>query len=278
MKKTFASGSLWLTLPITILTAAAAGCGVFMDGLYRDGPALVSQAKAQDLVTLVVALPVLVSAAVLARSGSLRAHLAWLGCMVYLVYTYAGYAFAVKYNPLFLVYIALLGCSLFALIGGLAELDMAEIKARYAGQKPARAASLFLAGLMALFYAVWLSELVPALIAGTIPQSILDSGTPTNMIHVLDMAWILPSFGIAALSLWRKEPLGYATVGVLLVFLVLLVLATLWMGLVQVLEGSTEAIPMTVLFGTIFFIALGMQTWYLKNLGLASAMGKISAI
>ena len=50
----------------------------------------------------------------------MRAQLIWLGVLVYLIYTYVTYAFVVRFNPLFLVYVALLGCSLYALIGGLA--------------------------------------------------------------------------------------------------------------------------------------------------------------
>lgn len=60
----------------------------------------------------------LVASAILAGRGSGRAHLVWLGVLVYLIYSYIIYALSVQFNPLFLVYVALLGCSLYALIGG----------------------------------------------------------------------------------------------------------------------------------------------------------------
>jgi len=50
---------MWLTLPIAILLAIAAGCGFFVDGLYRDTVSFMAQAVGQDLVTLIVALPAL---------------------------------------------------------------------------------------------------------------------------------------------------------------------------------------------------------------------------
>ena len=102
---------LWLTGPIAVLVAIAAGVGFFIDDIYRDAPVNAAQAVGQDLITLVVALPTLVISAILALRGSRRAHLVWLGVLVYLVYTYLTYALAIQFNPLFLVYVALLGCS-----------------------------------------------------------------------------------------------------------------------------------------------------------------------
>ena len=83
---------LWLTGPIAVLVAIAAGVGFFIDDLYRDAPVNAAQAVGQDLITLVVALPTLVISAILALRGSRRAHLVWLGVLVYLVYTYLTYA------------------------------------------------------------------------------------------------------------------------------------------------------------------------------------------
>jgi hypothetical protein len=63
---------LWLTAPIAVLVAIAAGVGLFIEGLYRDPSSLVAQATGQDVVTLVVALPVLV---ISAFRGSARGRL-----------------------------------------------------------------------------------------------------------------------------------------------------------------------------------------------------------
>jgi hypothetical protein len=46
------------------------------------------------------------------------------------------YAFHVRFNPLFLVYVALLGLSLYALIGGLATTDFQAVKARFTEKRP----------------------------------------------------------------------------------------------------------------------------------------------
>jgi hypothetical protein len=179
---------LWLTAPIAFLAAIAAGVGFFIDDFYRDAPANAAQAVGQDLITLVVALPVLVVSAILALRGSMRAHLVWLGALGYLVYTYASYALAIEFNSLFLVYVALLGLSLYTLIGGLATTDFAKIKAHFSRGTPVKAVSIFLGVVAVLFYFMWLSEDIPALLAGEVPQGVIEAEAPTDVVHVLDMA------------------------------------------------------------------------------------------
>ena len=259
-----ADGWLWLTLPIAILLAITAGGGVGLSGLYRDQPSFAAQAIGQDLVSLAVVLPALIISAFLARRGSGRAQMVWLGGLVYLVYTYAVAAFDVKFNLLFPAYVALLGCSLYALIGGLVTADMAGIKAGFTTQAPVRTVSIYLAVLAVLFYCMWLGEIVPALLAGRIPQSIQDNGTPTNAVHVLDMAWILPAFCITAVNLWRQRPLGYTLAGALLSYAVFLTLAILGMALFMIRAGHPVVFPQVLLFGLLMAISLGMLIVYLK--------------
>jgi hypothetical protein len=257
---------LWLTAPIAILLTIAAGSGVFIKGLYRDTPYFAAQAIGQDHISLAVALPTLLISSILASRGSRRAHLVWIGGLVYLVYTYVIAAFDVRFNSLFLVYVALLGCSLYALIGGLVTTDMAGIRACFTKNTPIKAVSIYLAVLAALFSMVWLSEIIPALITGEIPQTIRNIGTPTNAVHVLDMAWILPAFGIAAVSLWRKQALGYTLAGAILSFGMLLILAILSMVVFMIREGQPLVVPQVVIFIALFAINLGMLIWYLKGL------------
>ncbi len=266
MKHASVPNGLWLTIPIAILLAVAAGSGLLVNGLYRDVPGLVAQAKGQDLISIIIVLPTLILTEILARRGNLQSRLIWLGGVAYLVYTYASYAFALQYNPLFLVYIALLGTSLYALISGLATLDMDGVKVHSTEKTPTRVISAYLGVLAFLFYTLWLSELVPALLSGEIPQSILEDKTPTNAIHVLDMAWILPAFVITSINLWRKRPLGYVLAGVALPFFVLMASAIFSMGLLEARGGNSDVIPMIGLIGILIITGIGMLGRYVKSL------------
>ncbi len=260
------NGWLWLTVPIALLLAMAAGGGVFIGDLYRDTPYLVVQARGQDLITLGVALPTLVISAWLTGRGSQRARLVWLGVLVYTVYTYVGYAFAVRFNALFLVYVALLGCATYALIGGLVTTDRAGIQARFMTRTPVKTVSLFLAVIAVLFYALWLSDALPASLAGQPSQGLIDAGTPTNFVQVLDMAWLLPALVLTAVNLWRKQPIGYTLAGALLTYSVLLTLAVLAMVVFMARGGQPVVIPQVVIFVVMLAVSSGLLIGYLQNL------------
>jgi hypothetical protein len=269
-KKT--AGDIWLLLsiPIAILLLVAAGEGVFVRGLYRDAPFFALQAFAQDFITLFVVLPTLVVSAWFAARRSDRGRLVWLGALAYLVYSYVIDAFVVRFNSMFVVYVALLGCALYALIGGFVTTDMNIIKARFAGRAPVKSVSVCLGVLALTFYTLWLSEAIPAVLAGTVPLSVQENGTPTNAVQVLDMAWMLPAFVIAAVSLARKTALGYTLAGAALTFVVLLSLAVLSIVAFMITRGYPVIIPQVALFGALFVIALGLLGWFLKALRSAA--------
>ncbi len=260
------NGWLWLTLPIAPLLMLAAGSGVFVSGLYRDTPNFAAQAVGQDLVSLFVVLPTLLISAFLAKRGSTRARLVWLGVMVYLVYSYVIAAFDARFNSLFLVYVALLGCSLFALIGGLATSNTNATKTLFTDKTPVNTVSIYLGILAVLFYALWLSEIVPALLSGTIPQSVVVNGTPTNSVHVLDMVWVLPSLLLTAVGLRRHWALAYTLAGMGLTYLVLLSLAVISMVVSMLQAGQAVTAPEAAIFATLFVTSLGMLVWYLRGL------------
>src|SRR5687767_5503167 len=84
-------------------------------GLYRyDTISMAAQEQAADLITLVLALPLLLVSTSLAFRGSLRGRLLLAGTLGYFLYTYASMAFLASYNELFLVYVALFALSLLA--------------------------------------------------------------------------------------------------------------------------------------------------------------------
>jgi len=80
------------------------------------------------------------------------------------------------------------------------------------------------------------------------------------------MAWILPAFGITAVSLWRKQALGYTLAGALLSYGVLLILAILSMVVFMIRGGHPVVAPQVVIFGALFAISLGMLIWYMRGL------------
>jgi hypothetical protein len=208
---------VWLSALIVVLAAPVHLAGLLVPSLYRDPAILLPQNSGTDLVTLCVGVPLLALATFGLRRGSFRARLPWLGALGYLVYAYGMYALAVRWNPLFLAYVALFGLSFFALAIGLIETDASQIRAGLVGRTPVRLVAAYLTLIAVLVGAMWLAEEVAALLGGTVPPSVVQFATPTNIVHVFDLGLVLPAMVLAAVMLLRDRPWGYVLAGMLLV-------------------------------------------------------------
>ncbi len=228
-----------LSAGAALLAIAGSVAGLFAAGsIYgRETSALGNASAAQDLVNLVLVGPLMLVLAVRARRGSVRSWLCWLGCLSFTVYNYAIYAFSIHFGPLFLVWVIVLGLSLFALLGGLAALDPSVVKARFAGT-PVRLPGWFLIVVAVLFALLWLSEIVPDLLAGRPSTSAASWNVPTNPVHVLDLAFFLPAACLSGVLLLRHHRLGYHTVVAQLVWVELTAVPILVTPFIASLRGD----------------------------------------
>ena len=233
----------WLTLSVALLAAAGL---LAADRIYnQETSVLFDQATAQDVVTLLPVAPLLAYLAVSARRGSLSAFLCLPGLLAFTVYNYAIYAFSIHFGPLFLVWVAILGLSIFTLVGALATADMPAIKQRFAGRAMPRPA-WFLIVVAVPFVLQWLSEIVPSLLAGDPSRSARDWNVPTNPVHVLDLAFFLPAAVTSGILLLRRRPLGYATAAGQLVWIALTCVPILITPLVANARGHAPGWAVTL--------------------------------
>jgi hypothetical protein len=229
----------WLSALTAPLAALAAAAGLAVPGLYRDPAVLVPQARGQDLVTLVVGVPLLAGALLATRRGSARGHLLWLGALGYLAYAYTSYAFGARFNPLFLVYVALMGLAIYALALGLAGTDASALAARFSPRAPTRRVGGFLIAVSGLMAFVWLA----------------------------DIALVLPALAGAGILLLRRAPWGYVLAGVMLVKAATLGLAILAMGLFLYLAEQPLTPGLAGFFTALAFGASGLTAAYLRAIG-----------
>ncbi|WP_267640394.1 hypothetical protein [Haloarchaeobius amylolyticus] len=254
------------SLVTLLLTAVAAGVGLLVPTLYRDADPLLPQLYGQDLLTLSVAVPALALTLCLASRGSRRAYVAWLGVTGYLLYTYASYAVMTAFNPLYLVYVALFGLTLFTLVAGLVRLDPAVLR-RQVGDGPVRAAIAYQLVVALLVGVLWLADVVPASLSGTTPAAIENTGLVTPVIQSLDLAVLLPAFALSAYWLWQGRAWGYAFTAVLLVKATTLGLAVLTMVAVMLRDGQAVPAPQIVIFGVLSVAGLLVTGWFIRAIG-----------
>ena len=224
--------------------------GILVDSIYPQETAnWAAQSVAQDFANL-INFGALLVLAMLAARGSLRAYLAWLGVLGFGAYSYAIYAFTIHFGPLFLLYVAVLGLSLYTLVGGLLSIDSERVKASFGSSAPVRSTAALVTGVGALFYLLWLSAIVPAMLDGTTPQELVDVGLPTNPVHVIDLAVFLPAALLAGALLWRRRALGYLLAPLVLTMMVLF--------------------GVTIVCSNVVFAARGLDAVWALALGMAA--------
>jgi hypothetical protein len=229
---------IWLSIGAALMAAMGSVVGLADgQGIYgHETATLADAAAAQDAVNLCLVAPLTIVLGLRARAGSVRAYLCWVGCLTFTVYNYAIYAFSIHFGPLFLVWVAILGLSFYAVVGSLATADTAAVKDWFHG-RALPLTSWVLIGLAILFLILWLSEIVPDLLAGAGSHSASDWEVPTNPVHVLDLAFFLPAMLLSGVLLLRRHPFGYLTSAGGLLFVILTCLPIVITPLVAHLRG-----------------------------------------
>ncbi len=185
--------ALCLSVIDALLVLTASASGIFLKSIYaRETPSWALQGIGQDIVNL-VAVVVLCIAAYGANKGSVKAFLVWSGVLLYLLYAYSIYAFDVHFNHLFLVYVAILGLSFYALVGSVIQMHLDDLQTSFFATTPTRLVSVFFLVLGIVFSLLWLREEIPALVTGNIPASVIEANLPTNPVHILDLGFYLPA-------------------------------------------------------------------------------------
>jgi hypothetical protein len=278
------SNNIVITLAVVIIPLAliAASAGVFWQGagepypfptlrgetvtirghgLYRyDTINSSSQEVGQDIVTLVIGVPLLITGVVLSRKGSLRGRLLLTGGLGYFLYTYASMSFLTAFNPLFLVYVALFSLSLFGFILALSGLNPDEVLGHVTDHFPRRTIATYFIVVAAFLAMAWLGLVVPAMLKGTPPAG-LESAI-TMIIQALDLGVIVPTGLITATLLLKSRPWGYTLSSVVLLKILTMGAALISMIIVQLLAGVAVDPVTSVVFVLISLsgIVLGVVT------------------
>ncbi len=262
-----------LSILITILAAIASAGGILLNGLYRDNAFVKTTWLGNDTVTLFLVVPILVGAMVMSKrkdpKGLKRplgsAYLIWMGALDYMLYNYAFYLFGAAFNWFFLIYAALLALSIFALILGLANLDVNRISQQVKKEAPVKWIGgyfLFVASGLGLVYLI---QSIGFIFTDNVPAIINITEHPTNVVFALDLTLLIPWLILGALWLMKRRPWGYVIVGILNVKgpLYTLVLAVNSILVVRAGISQTSELP---LWGTLTALGLIASVLFYVNL------------
>jgi hypothetical protein len=253
-----------LALVALPLAAIAAIAGLLVPGIYRDTADGIRQARATDLVTLLVAVPMLAIGLWCARSGSVVGRLVAVAAMGYLAYSYAIYAFSVVIDPLTPVHIAILGLATWSLVLTVFALDGATLDRASRFRFPRRITGGFLIAVAGLFATLWLSQIGGAITSGRLPAAVSDLRLPTSPVYSLDLAFAVPLITLAGVCLVRRDRRGGAGAAAALAFLVVLGLSVLAIFAFEAAAGIAVEAPPIAIFGAVtatasILLAVGLK-------------------
>ena len=257
-----------LSAIIAILTIVASAGGLFLSDLYRDNLLVTAGWFGNDLVTLAVAAPMLIAALILSMRGSQRAQLVWLGMLDYTLYNYAFYLFGAAFNRFFLIYVALFTLSIFALIFGLAKLDVNAISQKFHARTSVRWISGFMLFVALGLTGVYVAQSLGFVATGQLPDIVVKSGHPTSVVFALDLSLVVPFFVLGAIWLWQRRPWGYVLAAIVNVKGAVYMLALSAVTVSAVQAGASKDLSQVALWGFIGAGSLIASLFLLGNLNL----------
>ena len=210
-------------------------------------------------MALVFGLPLLIASARRARRGSVRALLSWMGALFYVAYFWYFYVVGVRFGPLFIVHVALVSTSMYAVLYLVSALNMAELKARFDPGTPVRLVGGFLMTVSVAFALLWLAVIASAALKGG------DIGLVTRYVIAIDGVVLLPLSFFGGLWMWRGQPLGYALAGLLLVKVVATFLTLMVTSAVVMRWGQSVDPLQTVMYAAGLLFGLGLTACYLRG-------------
>lgn len=220
---------------------------IYGKGIYQnDSIAVVAQGIAQDFVSLILGIPLLIYSLLLFNKGTLKGKLLLSGVLGFFLYTYTSYSFLWTYNQLFLGYVALMSCSLYAFIMTLLSIDSNHLKTHFNEKMPIK----FL-GRMQIFigfaiFMLWIGKIAPTLSNGSAPVG-LEHYT-TLVIQAMDLGIIVPTAILSGLLLLKKNNFGYLLSSIVIIKGAALLSSLSAMIINQMLAGVKMGIAEIIMF------------------------------
>jgi hypothetical protein len=231
---------------------------IYGKGLYyNDSVSMASQARAQDIVTLIIGIPLLIVSLIIANKNSLRGKLLLTGVLGYFLYTYTSYSFIAMYNKFFLIYVILMSLSFFAFVINITSHKLKSLQEHFRKNLPRKYIGGFLIFLGSGVCFMWLGRIIGSL--G------LEHYT-TLVIQALDLGLIVPIAILSGILLIKNNSLGYLLAPIIIIKGTTLLLAIVMMMLFMINAGVSVSIIEIILFPLFTVLCIFNLYLVMKNI------------
>ncbi len=192
----------WILL---VLMGAASVAGLVVPGLYPDDAWARAAWRGNDLVTLVVATPLLALSLRAGGRGPVRTTLR-LAMLFYGVYNYAYYAFGAAFDRVFLLHVAALVAAVVGVSAAVVALPPDGTTALHRDLR-VRLAALLTAAVGVLLVAAWGGMSLRFALSGQLPADVMPPAA-VHLVYAIDLSLLAPAFLLSGALLLRGRPPG----------------------------------------------------------------------
>jgi len=193
-----------LSIVIGILMTGVSLIGLFDQGSLYPTEELRVSFVANDIINLLIGIPILLGSMWWARRGWLVGLLFWPGSLFYVVYNYIAYVFGIPLGGFTFIYLVLVLLSAFIIFYLLECWDLKSIQEQLTGVVPVKTAGWYLI----LFGAAFLIRVIVIIFQAVTQPTPL----PASELGVLIADLVLSPVWIAGgVQLLRRKPLGTAS-------------------------------------------------------------------
>ncbi len=197
-----------------------------------------------DVVNLIIGVPILLISISLAKRGLLLGLLLWPGALLYLLYNYSIYLFSLSFSFGYLIILVLVIINFYSLIRVLISLDSKLIHRELVGSVNERLSGGIIAGMGILFFAQVIYSVVTLLINK-------DGFEVVSLaIHISDILFA-PLWIIGGITLFLKKEFGYI-LGLALLFQA----SMLFIALIVVMLIQPILVSQAIIWADIVFISV----------------------
>lgn len=251
-----------LSAGLLVLMLAQSTTGLLLPGQYRDVDWIKVTWVGNDSVTLVVGVPLLLGGIVLAKRGSVRGLLLWLGAVGYAAYNYAFYLFGAALNAFFLLYVVAVVLAAIILIVALAHLDATSLAQGFRPATPVRMMGGTLVGIGIGLAVVWIAMWAAYVFAGR-PTPVEPQAF--QVVAALDLAVMVPALSMGGILLWRRQPWGYVIAAIASIQGALYLLVLSVNSIAAIRRGLVPAPGELPIWGTLLLFTTGVAVALLAN-------------
>lgn len=253
----------YLIAGLTLISCVISIC---YNSIYQDGEWANAQWLGQDIVTLVLAFPLLLISTIKGVKGSNNQwEIVYCGILLYYVYTYSFFMFAANLTILYLFHLPIFGLSIIGFV--IACIKVFNKKSYYSFKRKGLK-------MMIIIYLLFISLIISFLWLNDIFAHLLNPGhqsdTPTGkaplIIYSLDLAIIIPLMVTSSILFFKKTNWGYIITGIILTKTSTLGFALMAMAISMFIQKLNPDSFLIILWCIIGMVGTILTIMYLKRI------------